>query len=274
LIFREITLGDMPMFKRYKNTCSDYVFSYLFMYKDIYKLKISENDGAMIICSDMAETDFYMPLGDIKHGIKSILGYCKENSIRPVFSKIPEGYQEIFNDMNFHIEEDRDSFDYMYKNSDFIEYSGKEFRKQRNNYHSYLKSFTPEFKDDLRGYIDECKAFTLKHHNLPYIVDPTIRMLDNIDKLSLKGGVVLNQGVITAFCLYEKISDDMLLSHVELTDNSHRGVHAYLVNELAKKMGERYINKEDDMGLPGLRRFKEAFNPDYMLKKYKAYFKQ
>ena len=98
-------------------------------------------------------------------------------------------------------------------------------------------------------------------------------MLDNADSFKLKGGVVLNNGEISAFCLYEKISEDMVVSHVELTDNSHRGIHAYLINELAKKTGEKYINKEDDMGLPGLRRFKESFNPDHMLKKYRAFLK-
>jgi hypothetical protein len=203
-----------------------------------------------------------------------VIEYCKRNNIRPRFSKIPKGYQEIFKDMGFHIEEDRDSFDYIYKNEDFVEYEGKEFRKQRNNFYSYLKNYTPEFNDNIKDYIEECKAFTYKHHNLPYIVDPTIRMLDNVDRFNLKGGIVLNQGVIAAFCLYEKISKDMLVSHVELTDNSHRGTHAYLVNELAKKISEKYINKEDDMGLSGLRKFKETYNPDHMLKKYKAYFKQ
>ncbi len=98
-------------------------------------------------------------------------------------------------------------------------------------------------------------------------------MLDNIDLLNLKGGVIINDGEISAFCLYEKLSDDMILSHVELTDNSHRGVHAYLINEMAKNISETYINKEDDMGIPGLRRFKETYNPRYMLKKYKAFYK-
>jgi uncharacterized protein len=98
-------------------------------------------------------------------------------------------------------------------------------------------------------------------------------MLNNIEALGLKGGVVINDGEVSAFCLYEKLSDNMILSHVELTDNAHRGAHAYLVNELAKTISESYINKEDDMGIPGLRRFKETYNPSYMFKKYKAYYK-
>lgn len=272
MIFREIGLDDMPRFDRYKHICSDYAFSYLFMYNDLYKLKMAETDGTIVIRSDKSHTHFYMPLGNTVHGIQSVIEYCKENDISPVFTRITEDYLAIFNDFNFHIEEDRDSYDYIYKNSDFLEYNGKEFRTQRNNLFSYLKNFTPEFDDNIKLYTNACEAFTVKHHNLPDILEPTLKMLQNIDVFSLKGGVVLNRNEVVAFCLYEKISDNMIQSHVELTDNSHRGVHAYLINELAKRISETYINKEDDMGLAGLRKFKEKFNPHFMLKKYKAYF--
>lgn len=272
MFFREITLNDMAMFDKYKNISSDYLFSYLFMYQNSYNLKISETDGAIIICSYMSEPIFYMPLGDTEQGIKSVLEYCKENNINPLFAKITGDYLDIFNAFNFKIEEDRDSFDYVFKNSDFMEYKGKEFRKQRNNLFSYLKEFTPEFDTNMKAYIEKCKEFTLNYHNSSSKLGPTFKMLDNIDLFGLKGGVVLDNDEISAFCLYEKLSDDMIVSHVELTDNSHRGVHAYLINELAKNINEKYINKEDDMGIQGLRRFKETYNPDHMLKKYKAFF--
>ncbi len=272
MIFREVTLNDMPILDKYRNICSDYLFSYLYMYQDSYRLKISENDGTIIIRSDIDDTNFFMPLGDTEQGIKLVLKYCKENNIKPIFTKIPEDFLSIFHDFNFHIEEDRDSFDYVFKNTDFIEYKGKKFRNQRNNLFSYLKAYEPKFDPDIKAYIDKCKEFTQIYHNSPNKLEPTFKMLDNIELLNLKGGVVINAGEISAFCLYEELSDDMLLSHVELTDNCHRGVHAYLINELAKNIGEKNINKEDDMGIPGLRRFKESYNPHYMLKKYKAYY--
>lgn len=271
LNFREVTLDDKKTFDRYRNICSDYLFSYIYMYQELYKLKIAEKNGAVVIRSDIENTSFYMPLGDMKQGIASVLEYCKENNISPVFAKIPQDYLGIFNDLKFIIEEDRDSFDYIYKNSDFIEYKGKELRNQRNNLSSYFKSFTPKFDDRVELYIDKCKAFTLKYHNSPDKLNPTYKMLDNINEFNLKGGVVLDSDEVAAFCLYEKISDDTVQSHVELTNNSHRGVHAYLINELAKRMDAVYINKEDDLGLPGLRRFKEKYNPCTMLKKYKAF---
>lgn len=271
MIFREITLDDRKIFDKYAYICSDYLFSYIYMYKELYRLKIAEEEETLIIRSDMDDVYFYMPLGDIGQGISSVLEYCRQNGMKPAFSKIPQACTEVFLKHEFRIEEDRDSYDYIFKNSDFIEYRGKDFRNQRNNLYSYLKSFTPKFDERVGLYIDKCKTFTLKYHNTPDKLEPTYKMLDKINEFNLKGGVVLDGDEVAAFCLYEKVSDDMVQSHVELTNNSHRGVHAYLVNELAKRMEEDYINKEDDMGLPGLRRFKEKYNPCIMLKKYKAF---
>lgn len=271
MIFREVTLDDKKTFDKYRYICSDYMFSYIYMYKELYKLKIAELNGSVIIRSDMETTSFYMPLGDIRQGITSVLEYCKVNNISPVFTKIPQAYSEIFTDFKFHIHKDRDSFDYIYKTSDFIEYQGKRFRNQRNNLFSYINTFSPKFDERVELYIDKCKALTSKYHNSADKQSATYKMLDSINVFNLKGGVVLDGDEVTAFCLYEKISEDTVQSHVELTNNSHRGVHSYLVNELAKRMEEAYINKEDDMGLPGLRRFKESYNPCTMLKKYKAF---
>ncbi len=269
--FRELVLEDMALFEPYRNICSDYVFSYLYMYKDLYKLTIAIEEESIIIRSDIEPVNFYMPLGNTDKGIKAVLAYCKENDIKPLFTKLTEESLESFKLNGLQIEEDRDSFDYIFRNTDFLEYNGKEFRKQRNNLFSYLKSFTPSFDENIKAYIEECKAFTQNHHSAPDILEPTLLILDQVERFGLKGGVVLSEGEVAAFCLYEELSDDHIQSHVELTGNSHRGIHAYLINEMAKRIGDKYINKEDDMGLPGLRRFKETFNPCEMLKKYKAY---
>mgnify|MGYP002682046972 FL=1 len=268
--FRGITLGDKRIFGKFGYICSDYQFSYLYMYNNLYKLKIAESNGAVIIRSDMAPACFYMPLGDTGQGIEAVLKYCGKMGTTPVFSKIPQEYTGAFKDFGFILEEDRDSFDYIFRKSDFIGYEGKKFRNQRNNYSSYLRALLPEFDERIELYIDKCKAFTLKYHNTEDKLEPTYKMLDSIAQFNLKGGVVLENDEVAAFCLYEKVSGDTVQSHVELTNNTHRGVHAYLISELAKRMDEEYINKEDDMGLPGLRRFKEKYNPCTMLKKYKA----
>lgn len=274
MIFREILIDDNSMFNNIEYICSDYIFSYLYMYGDLYKLRIYHDDRCVIIRSDYLETSFYMPIGDIEYGIRLVLEYCRRNSIDPVLAKIPNSYVDTFKALRFSVKEDRNSFDYIYRNSELLEYKGKDFRKQRNNMSSYLKTYSPMYSDDISNHVEDLKVFTQKYHDRNDIINPTFRIIESLNEFNCRGGIVWNKGIIQGFCIYEKINDDMVLSHVELTDNTHRGIHAYMINEMSKRIDVEYINKEDDVGLPGLRTFKESYSPYHMLKKYTASYQK
>lgn len=264
--FREITLDDKSLFEDFEYIGSDYIFSNLFM----YELLIAKSSKSLLICSDPSKLLFYLPLGDTEQGISEICKHYSKINKKPTFRKIPEGYVDLFKKYKFSINEDRNSFDYVYANFDLAFFKGKEFRKHRNNLSSYLSEYTPSFTNDIEAHIEECTAFTKKYFTKNEIIVPTLKILDNFDYFNLKGGIVWNEGKIQGFCAYESVGTDTVISHIELTDNSHRGIHAYMINEMSKNINEEYINKEDDVGLPGLRRFKESYNPNYMVKKYTA----
>jgi hypothetical protein len=229
------------------------------------------DDRTIIISTGTDKPSFYMPLGDIEYGIKLVLQHCREHQIKPHFIKIPYSHVEVFKAMNYIVKEDRNAFDYIFSNSELASYKGPGFRKQRNNISNYTKINQPAYSSEIIMNIEKCKEFTLKYYSGTDVVQPTLKLLDCIDEFGLKGGIVWNGSNMQAFCVYEKITDNMAISHVELTDNSHRGVHAYMINEMSRNMDVEFINKEDDMGLDGLRRFKESYNPSMLLAKYFAY---
>lgn len=266
--FREVLISDKKIFDSFDYICSDYVFSYVYMYSSSYKLTIWDDDKTVVIRSGHRKPVFYMPLGDLEHGVKIILEYCSKKNIKPVFSKIPESHVDLFREFKFDLYEDRNSFDYIYRTSDLVKLEGKEYRKQRNNLFSYLRTYTPLFTTDIGDHIEECRKFTLDNFNRADIVNPTLRILEAFNNFDFQGGIVWNGSEMQAFCIYEKVDDSTSLAHVELTNNEHRGVHAYMITEISKVIDQEYINKEDDVGLAGLRRFKETFNPCHMLKKY------
>lgn len=263
---RQIALDDKKLFEEFEYICSDYLFSNLYM----YEIMIHEDDRAVILCSNPEKSAFYMPLGDTEHGINKICRHYQKINKKPIFRKIPESHIDLFKDFKFKIKEDRNSYDYIYRNSDFIQYSGKDFSKQRNNLSNYMKMHNPLYSDNIEKYIGECRKFLIKHFTQEEIVIPTLRILDNFEFFNYQGGVVINEDRMQAFCIYENASDDTVVSHVELTDNSHRGIHTYMINQMSRFMDREFINKEDDVGQPGLRRFKESYNPCCMIKKYMA----
>jgi hypothetical protein len=240
------------------------------MYKETYNHKIYSDDRSILILSGSNTPCFYTPLGDTEYGIKKVQEYCLQEGIKPVFTKVTEEGCEVFNSMGYKVAEDRDSFDYIYLNCSLENYKGKEYRNQRNNTYNFLKTSSPQYIDDIYNHLDECRSFTIEHYKNTDILKPTLTMLDNLEHFQCGGGIVRNNGKIEAFCIYEKVSEDTVVSHVELTNNVYRGAHAYMIKEMSSRIEEKYINKEDDMGLPGLRRFKTTYNPSHLIKKYSA----
>lgn len=269
---REISLDDKRLFENLNYIGSDYIFSSIYMYSKLFKLKIYSDSKTIIIYSDLENPSFFMPLGDTEYGINLVVEYCKQNQMTPYFTKIPRSHIKFFENMNYKIKEDRDSFDYIYSNSNLATYEGSNFRKQRNNISNYLKTNNPIYNDKIYDNIEKCKQFTLKHYAGTDVVEPTLKILDCVEEFNLDGGIVWNGEEMQGYCVYKKVDNNMVISHVELTDNDHRGVHAYMINEMSQRIDTEFINREDDMGLLGLRRFKEMYNPTELFVKYSAYY--
>ena len=86
--FRGITLGDKRIFGKFGYICSDYQFSYLYMYNELYKLKIAESNGAVIIRSDMDTDCYYMLMLATEHGRERMHNYCGKTGTLLDFFKI------------------------------------------------------------------------------------------------------------------------------------------------------------------------------------------
>lgn len=94
--------------------------------------------------------------------------------------------------------------------------------------------------------------------------------LDNFSRLQLKGGVLEVEGEIQAFAIGSRLNADTALVHFEKANPAFSGIYSvinqqFIANEWADT---RFINREDDMGLPGLRQAKERYHPLRMIEKF------
>ena len=93
-----------------------------------------------------------------------------------------------------------------------------------------------------------------------------------MEELGLTGGAILLDGKIKAFTVGERLNDDMQLIHIEKADSEINGLfpminQQYVLHECADV---QYINREEDMGVEGMRKAKRSYYPDFMVKKYFA----
>ncbi len=93
--------------------------------------------------------------------------------------------------------------------------------------------------------------------------------------MGFDGGILRVNGEIIAYSLGERMTDEVYVIHVEKAYAQINGAYAMINNQFAKHFceGFKYINREDDMGLEGLRKAKLSYHPSLILSKYRAKLK-
>jgi hypothetical protein len=182
---------------------------------------------------------------------------------------------------DFEFEPTRDHFDYVYHTTDLIELSGKDYRAKRNHLNHLLRSnrITYEPMDESRiaaclAIADAwCEARRCKEDlNLISEWDATREALTHFKALGTDGGVIIVNGKIEAFTLGELLNSDTGVVHVEKANMDIRGLYAVVNQQFCEKhwVGVPSINREQDLGEPGLRKAKLSYNPYRLVDKFRV----
>lgn len=285
LEFKKFKLSDIEKIKKYTTLHNTYScetnFVNLFIWQDIYKNRYAEKDGMLFVKSGEGEDEcFCLPFGkDIKKGIEQILEYCGNKT--PLFW-VQQGdrFREIETSLleNYQLTEQRDSFDYIYSQSDLANLSGKKYHSKRNHISAFSKQYNWEYREiteDIIPDILECAEKWYKGNAdrfdkyMQCEKDGIKTILENMDRLSAKGGAIYVDGKPVAFTLGSPLNGDIFDVHIEKALPEYATAYTVINNEFAKRLGEyKYINREDDMGLSGLRKAKLSYKPEILLKKY------
>ena len=176
---------------------------------------------------------------------------------------------------------DRDNYEYIYKSEDLINLSGKKFRQKKNHLNQFRMQYSNyeylPITEDIIPLCRETAASWVETHHEEGIEDELVAinlLFDNWDALGLKGGAIKLFGRVEAFSIGEILNDRIALIHIEKANPDIRGLYQAIYNEFIRhEFSEvEFINREEDMGLPGLRQAKESYNPDHFAEKYDAVY--
>ena len=105
--------------------------------------------------------------------------------------------------------------------------------------------------------------------------DAIIEVLNNFEQLKLKGGALFLVNKVMAFTFGEQLNEDTAVIHVEKADPDVNGAYTAINQAFVANTWQdmTYINREEDMGIEGLRKAKESYRPVKMIKKFTAIFK-
>lgn len=296
ITFKDITLEDKDTITNYtmnsdRRNC-DLSFSNLCSWRFLYNTKFAVIDDFLVF-KFWAEGNlaYMMPIGkgdlhnvlqqlieDARHENQDfcMLGVC--SCMRADLENIMPG--------QFLFTADRDYADYIYLRTDLATLKGKKFQAKRNHINRFRNmypnyEYAPITPDRIRECM-ELEAEWCKANNCDQQEGTgnerraLLYALHNFEALGLTGGILHVDGKIVAFTFGMPINHTTFGVHVEKADTRIDGAYAMINYEFANHIPEQYtyINREEDLGIEGLRKAKLSYQPETILEKYMACLKE
>lgn len=177
--------------------------------------------------------------------------------------------------------ENPESWDYVYKRGDLEHLAGRKYTVKRNHINHLKKKWryvyepiTPGIIGEIEEALDEFLERKMEKEQADSLVPVEVEAVRDIlpiyEKLGMFGGVIRIEGKIKAFTMGSMLRHDMVDVAVEKADASVRGLYQLINREFVKSLPPEvlYINREEDMGIKGLRGAKKSYYPCCMIKVY------
>ncbi len=285
---RPVFLEDRQLlhsvFGRMQPSISEFTFANIFLFRHAHEYRISVLGESLVILGRGYDgTEYFLPPleGNVSSAADRLLceGLMLYGADR-AFLELGLSDQE-----HLEVVEDRDSHDYLYLRSDLAELPGNRYHKKKNriNYFSSRHAHIVEryASGHLRGALELLEAWTESHKesdslSLRHEIRATAEGLERAGDLGLDGVVVMVGGDVKAFALGERLNSVTSVCHFEKGDPFLEGV-----SQLADREFNRicftdcvYVNREQDLGEPNLRRAKLSYHPVEMVEKFRVRYQR
>ena len=284
-----LTLDKQELFKSYYKNMREsiYNFTNLFMWAMYDRITYIETNGFIVPIFQHALTPpsalFPVGAGDFKKAVHTVGEYLKSRGCTPVFRQLSAEMKKKLESAfpgSFEFIPNRDSSDYIYETAKMISHSGKKLHSKKNhlNYfrNNYDFTYSPITEDD----IEDCRSLFLRWQGskdtgdkfIDDSIEATNRILDNYAALGVRGGCIRVGGELAAFSIGEQTCPDMALIHLEVASGELRGAFNIINQQFCEHEWSElsYVNREEDMGLAGLRQAKLAYAPCEISECYNA----
>jgi hypothetical protein len=232
----------------------------------------------------------------------SAIPCCKEKDLKECFLETKRYFNEVLHkkltmyvvdkaaveklqlpEEEYVIVPDRTYFDYVYDAKKLQTFQGKKYHQKKNHLNAFKREYegryefrflTKKDETDIYTFLEEWKE-TKKDSQEHEFIDSEAKgiryLLENEDIFDFKIGGVYVDKKLQAFTIgnyYQE--EDMVYIPVEKANPHIRGLYPYICSQFLKEAFPNAAkeNREDDMGLEGLRKSKLSYNPIYMIEKY------
>jgi hypothetical protein len=289
--FKPLALEDRDLLQGllwdYHPETSELTFTNLFMWQSHYGYQwCREGEGLLVVSTAAPGAAWALPpVGPPPRAdlCRQLLVWLRETHgmAEPTIERAdPRLAAELAGMAEFVVEPVRDHFDYVYRSADLIQLAGGKYHTQRNHINSFNRDHHYRYE-------------TLRPEHLPACLDLGARWcemkrcdqdlsltgeaaavnvaLANFQALKLKGGVILINDRVAAFACGELLNPETAVVHLEKADPELRSLYAVINQQVTREnwAGVPLINREQDLGEPGLRKAKLSYHPDHLVEKFR-----
>lgn len=266
---------------------SECAFGTLFVWKDTFFSKVCRRGGSTLFCYSGPLHTYVMPLAG-SSSLSELTELMIADSAEKGFPfqlwgadrEFTEKLEKLFPG-RFRFELDRNGSDYIYKAEDLIRLSGRKYHGKRNHIAQFERKYDWSYEEIAQDNLADCRAVarqwrqTHEDSEVRSGVEGESHALErafqNFEGLRLGGGLIRLEGKPVAFTVGEEINPKTYLIHFEKALDGYDGLYAVINHEYAARhlAGYEWINREEDMGIEGLRKAKLSYHPAFLFEKYR-----
>ena len=294
LEFKKIEVNSiqemLPFYAMRHNMTCDSVFLESYVWKDYYNVRyaIWENKALLWLMENEGRCFSAMPLcreEDLPGAFAAIEEYFNEELGYPLVINLADEYAVKYLNLpedKYLVEEQVDSRDYLYNGDAMRSLAGKKLHKKKNRVNAFKREYEGRYgyrrlccsdSHDVWVFLDrwrQQKGEEVEEH-LDYEVKGIHDILKNCSEFSIHMGGVYIDGQMEAFTIgsYNPV-EHMAVIHIEKANPEINGLYQFINQQfLIEEFPEaEWVNREDDMGLEGLRKAKMTYYPADYARKY------
>lgn len=291
--FNPIRLEDRPLIERYTMPSSisncDLAFANMYCWRAVYHSAWAEIEGFLVIRFHIAggkKIGYMQPVGegDFSHIVPALRNDARAHNQRLRIIGLTDQGRECLrraHASSFAFESDRAFEDYIYNADDLRQLPGRRYQSKRN----HINRFTTEYPDYryeelTTARTQECMALerewrkSHEGHTSELCAEQRAmhQAFEHFEELGLLGGCIYVGDRMAAFTYGSAVNDYTFDTHVEKADTEFDGAFTIINKLFAEHLPARFtqINREEDLGIEGLRRAKLSYHPAAIEHKFTA----
>lgn len=258
--------------ERYDLQFPEYSFANIFAFRRQHRYVIVDGDPPYIMGQFLDEkTPFITPTLHPEEFLKRY-PQLKNQCLYP----IPESWLSSL--QRYKKTSERADSDYLFKPQKF-QLKGRHLSSRRNLLHQleehYSLEIVPLSQNRLADALKVLNGWQQTTGKSEEETDyfPNLDTLENFTQLELFGQIAYADGVPFGYTIGEKLTTTTVLLHQAKSLHQYKGAIPFLYQEFAKSLDQttKWINMEQDLGMPNLRQAKLAYEPDFLLPKWRVF---